>query len=1213
MKRKLKVLAAVLAIAMMFTSMPVYAAPKTDSSYTTNVVAKGWFGNLWDSFWDLLTGTKEESKDSEKVESTETVNESAASELSVIEDETTVENGEMLRAATYSLNSGVSTQAEGTILKYFPVTMYNYEAATINNATHQREVDDGLGDQWNGIYFSTGSPSAERYRYVTNGELQFEGQTYTLRSYNLSQYVNSGYYVEKNGVYYEVTKIEQVHNGWKLSYNSGSTTVNSNRVTLYRTSSSNVQITRSLPYAVWNTWSKNISNGGQYTYSGLVEPTLDSNKDIVFTKPEGGIFNSDSTVKDIYTNVEMPFVYEDGVYTFDASQNGVYFKEDSTQSSTSAQSGGRLYFDENVTQSNGVGYGDGSQTLWMPFNSTTNIDGEADCDYYFGMRTTIPFTMTENGRVNPNDDSSDPITFSFSGDDDVWVFVDGQLVIDLGGIHNRLDATIDFASNSWVIESSNGVNNNVVGDYNNKSLSGTIFNENGVQGTLNQTRETFAAAASHELTIFYLERGAGSSNCKIQFNLPMNDSVSVRKVATESKTESGDISDLTAEEQAMVNNTDFGFTLYKDDEPVANTNYNVLNENGQIIQTVSTDAAGHFYLKAGQTARFIGQIEDSTYYVVEDGVSNSYQLPTYSYNANVSGTEDQTSEQSEWTSMKVHVTGSDEAEDTLEFVCTNYLKADLPNPTSDPADDYIVVDYGLPVNIDVLENDVYKGASYTATKISKGEYGTATLSDDGRTVTYQLNKQLTGVEVLEYTAVATNEDGVEDSETAKIYIIPATSMYYEENFEGLVDFQTGKWLDIGTPQTDPQETGRVRDANDSPYGSDIAYKNDKEDSNGSSKYVSTADGSAKFTYQFTGTGTSFFARTSANSAYIQVIVTDESGGEVSNTRRNTMYKSTEGTDVGTLYNVPVYTIEGLDYGTYTVTVNLMKALPAINRGSEFYLDGIRVIEPLNPEDENYSVAQSAYSADGEANMTVVTLRQKLLGEAQINEDGTLSWADGENFVVFTDSNGEITSAEEYRSNGPKEEVYLNTGQSIRFSLANWNRDTHQIYLGVKAPLGSGTVSINGHTLQLNNAADCYYEISDYVDISGTTGTFEIVSEDGLISVTNIKVTGNAEFTIINQETTDADSDEDGDIEVVVDAQSLEENSVNDESESVQNEKTETEENETDIDHVSDAEPSASNDVSEIDNSSDMETLEDEQVLSEEQANTENETTDAQEE
>lgn len=1136
MKKGMKILAASMAAAMVVSSVPVNAASRT-GLYTGNS-----FRSWWESLWNKGSGN--ETTETE----TEAADESIA--LTLVEDESTVENGEMLRASTYAevADRGVGAKTESTTLKYFPVTMYDYDTTTINNATHQVEVDNVLGNSWNGIYFSDGSPAAESYTYTASeGSYVYSPKTVYYNKYdNYSAYTKGNYYVDVNDIKYVVTGISCVRSGkrdhytyqWTIRYEGDSTTSNSSSITLYTRKSSSTTTTHSLPYAAWNWWNKKTGNSmnGQYTYSGLVNSTL-TNGEITFTKPDGGIFNSDAAVKTIYDSVDMPFLYKDGTYTFDASQNGVYFAENDTQSSTQAQSNGRLYFNEGHPQRNGVTYGDQSSTVWMPFNSTQVISGEANCNYHFGMKATIPFTMTANGKMSPTDNYSEDITFSFSGDDDVWIFIDGQLVIDLGGIHNRLDAAINFAENTWAISESNDVNV-AVKDYINAAISGTIFNESGKTGTLNQTRETFAARDSHELTIFYLERGAGSSNCKIEFNLPMKDTVTVTKRAAKSISADGTVSPLTAKEQETVNNIDFGFILTKNGFPVANTNYNLLNANGQVISTPSTDANGHFTLRNGQSARFVGEIavDGAEYQVVEDAFdTKGFKLPTYTYSGTaaggyaVSGTEcgegmSIPSTEKSLTSAAVTAKGSTEAKDSLQFICENYFDANLPNPSSRPVDDKIVIDYGLPVEIDVLANDVYRGDTIELTEVTGAQYGTAKI-ENGK-IKYQLTKQLTGVEVLTYTAKVTGSGNSgsetitkDESKTANVYIIPATSMYYEEDFNGLVTF-TGDWEATGTAQTDCQEPGVVGTVGDSPYGSDAAYLNDGGDSNGSSRYADTTNGAAQFSYSFTGTGTSFFARTGSTAAYMRVVIEDSDGNSVYTGLRNNIYKSVEGTEVVTLYNVPVFTYEADNYGTYTVTVTLAKADAKLGHGKDFYLDGIRVVKPLDSEDGNVSAANAAYAADGEANMAIATLREKLLGEASINEDGTLSW-NGKNFAVFTDSNGAITAAEEYRSNGPKEEVYLNQGQSVTFSLKDWDANSNKIYLGVKAPLGNGSVSINGHNLTLGNAADCYYDISGYADV--TTGedrskiaTFEVTSTSSLVSVTNIKVTGNAEFTIVNE-------------------------------------------------------------------------------------------------
>lgn len=1196
-------------------------------------------------------GNKRNNNQNDTVQSSTSTDTSSSSstetELAVVENQDTVENGDMLRAATYeltttSLDDGVAATADtddgSTTLKYFPVTMYDYVTDTINTATMAKE-ESGMS-VYNGIYFNDGSPD---YTEETVNDLSafVEGQYYIQNIRAAENGVGSWLYtvpgdtsirgtanqsdatlwtlVIENGEYYLMAGEEYLivgtdgdtdgltetktaitlssfsgnsegvqigQNGYYLcqwgsndSIYYGGYNVNNdggNGMLFYRvdedeqtltTLTSTTEITNG--YAEWNCWDKASGDNanGQKFYTGLVESTLDANKDITFTKPDGGIFNSDTSVKSIYTNVEMPFVYENGFYTFDASENGVYFYEDEKQSSDgTAASNTRLYFNKGNTQSNGGGYGDGSTTVWAPFNNSTSFS-ESEMNYHFGMQATIPFTMTANGRINAQKDDSQAIQFSFSGDDDVWVFIDGQLVIDLGGIHNRLDATIDFAANTVTYSESNSLDAET-GSYNDSSfkLEQTLFGN-----LISQDRTTFATTDSHELTIFYLERGKGSSNCKIEFNLPVNDSVTVRKDATQSWSENTKkVSPLTDAEQAIVDNIDFTFTLYQstDDgdtfEALTNTTYYLLNANGQVVSTPSTDANGKFTLKNGQSAKFITTALDSnaTYWVVEDAVSG-FTSPDYNYGGEAAnGFYDSITALTYTTGSKIpeyevptdaetyasgniKVCGSNESEDSLVFICSNFLDAELPNPSARPADDQIVIDYGLPVQIDVLANDLYRGnkielvsvagngvevdseSGEIATEGADPVYGTAEI-EDGKIV-YTLAEQLTGVEVLNYvvkvTGTTTNETtGTEytacDYAVAKVYIIPATTMYYEENFSDLVTYTGSKWESYivdSTYQNDYQEPGVVGTVNDGPYGSDVAYLSDSKDSNGTSRYAATSESAVKFSYTFTGTGTSFFARTTNNTGYMKVVVTDSDNKTIQSIYRDTRYLNDDG---ATLYNIPVFTTDDLDYGTYTVTVTVLKGTDTNGYGTDFWLDGIRVVSPLNSDDENYSIATSAYASDGEANMANVTLRNKLIREADCNDEGELIWSENGNFVVFTDTNGEISTVEEYESIGPKEEVYLNDGQSIRFSLTNWDPNTNKIYLGLKAPFGTGIAIVGNTTINVKNAADCYYEISNCATITTgddevKTATFTIkAGSDSLISVTNIKVTGNVEFTII---------------------------------------------------------------------------------------------------
>lgn len=1048
-----KLFAFALALCLCTTMVtPAFAASGRYNSFGNRWSFSNWWNNRWNHDDDNTS-------DSNKSDSSET-------KLKLVEDQSTVAEGTELRASTYEVENTDAASNASTI-KYFPVTMYNYDTATINKATHNAEAAKAYANgkdsisSWNGLYFSGGNP--------VNGA----GNS----KYNQSDYL-----------------------GDNAGTASGKT---------YRTTN----------YAEWNYWGANVKNAGytgNYICSGLVKENLDKSNNIVFTKTEPGMFRSDDTTnsygKTIYTNVGLPFQYnkDTNYYTFNSNKMSAHFTKDNPAGSNK----NLTYSASPQTITDLSAQGKSDKASWLPFDNGTSATMNA-ATYHFGMQAVIPFSMTANGRMNPADKKSADIRFDFSGDDDVWVFVDGKLVLDIGGIHNEMAGTMNFATNKWtVLQSTDNNSSGTAGDMNDQEMSGKLFNTDSEKGVLGTDRETFAATTSHTLTVFYLERGAGASNCKIRFNLPMEDSVSVKKLVSD-KDSAG--SAISADTQEAINNHEFAFKLFKNDQPLANTNYIILDESNQPIDTATTASDGTFKLKNKQTAKFVGQIpKDGNTYYVQEVKEEGWQTPSSSYTATAANGSEETEAADGATSAKVSIKGSNEANDQLNYTFTNVL-THVNKTTVQPQDDKIVIDYGLPVEIDPLANDVVQNGTKSIEAVNGAKFGTAAIQDDK--IIYTLNKQLTDVETLTYTvkATASTEADTKTAE-AKIYIIPATSMYYEENFSDMVKF-SASWTDKGSSGTVYQEPGVVGTPNDSPYGSDNAYMNSKGDSCGTSKYVDATANGATFSYKFTGTGTSFFARTTNNSGYMRVTVYDRANKKVYTGYRDTSYKTDDNST--TLYNIPVFTWNATEYGEYTVKVSIAKKTG--NYGTDFWLDGIRVMNPMNPDSDNFTIAQDAYATDGESNMKVATLRNALLADTTLNESGELVW-NNENFVVFTDSNGKITKASEYKSNGPKEEVYLAQDQSVSFSLANWDANTNHLYLGIKAPMGEGKVQLGDKSVAVNNTVDCYYDVAKHATISKvgseTVATLTITNpSDSIISLTNIKVTGTPGFVIIPEKNT----------------------------------------------------------------------------------------------
>ncbi len=942
-------------------------------------------------------------------------------------------------------------------------------------------------------------------------------------------------------------------------------------------------------FSKWLSTKDTAGNGAQnyYIYSGLAASKLSESSNAPFSNNVNAANLFSSTGNDytkVYTNVKVPFIYDEetGYYELNSDKNGVYFKDGTGASGAKMQiadlpagyTGYAGYSSKKVTglapfnslsSTSGTGYstaGLASTTRAYPINKASNANGQGSQNksikYGFGMVTTVDFQMTDTGK----DADGNDITFQFAGDDDVWVYIDGVLALDIGGTHDAITGSINFATGDVILSSPYGK----VGD---KAIDETMSGCNSLSETMSQTNlyealgttlTGFAAQGNHTLTIYYMDRGQGRTNCLIKFNLPQRDSVSVTKdigeyyLDEEHKTSEEKI---PSEVMANLSNIDFSFTLYNEEEPVANKSYSLYDSEGNFVSTGSTDAKGGFSLKNGQTATFRGISLDSesSWYVKENlntGADTRWEA-AWTAASNVSSAT--ITGGSSTTSDTVTVTGSSTSADTITFVCTNSYQRG-PDPDVDIYDDTIVLDYGLPVEVDVMANDVVTNYgeiitngengtitmaipdmdenNYTGTSsngVFTGTYGTAEVKD-GKIV-YTLTRDFCGIEKVPYNVTATvmmpgNSEEKTTTVTGTLTIIPATSVYYEENFgpenNRLVTTKTNNatFESVGTSLTGYQETGLVGTTTDSTYGTDAVYLDNLGDSYGTSLKVDTTNGAAQYSYSFTGIGTTIYGRVSDTTGYIRVTVKNSAGDTVDTQYIDTINYVTQTEDGEeqildtTLYNIPIYQNNSLDsgYGTYTVTIYVYKSGTLHETNNEFYLDGIRVFRPMGTgteENAGYTTADSAYAGDGEQNVAVVNIREKIAAD----------YEEGYAYDVFTltDVSGEIVDVEEYSDIGPNQELYLKEGYSASFALVNWDSKAYKLYLGMKAPNGvASEVAVGSGTFEIGNSTDCYYDISDYVEAEtlddGTVvGYVNIEGTSGLTALTNVKVTGVDEFNL----------------------------------------------------------------------------------------------------
>lgn len=252
------------------------------------------------------------------------------------------------------------------------------------------------------------------------------------------------------------------------------------------------------------------------------------------------LFNNDSQAngkqdgKAVYNNVQGLFQLKDGYYVYDSygydshGSNGNYAVYNSTTNS----------FD--VYDKAGVYKGDASKETnlgqFFPFDSASKVfdengnnlspkkivDGSTDLNHHFGMSMTTEFVQPNGGKTTKGED----MVFEFSGDDDVWVYIDGVLVGDLGGIHEKATLDINFATGEVKVGHIDGANGTeqILETTNIKAK----FQAAGA--TSNFTGNTFSSSTKHKLSFFYLERGAGASNMSLKFNLTTLPSSEVEKV-----------------------------------------------------------------------------------------------------------------------------------------------------------------------------------------------------------------------------------------------------------------------------------------------------------------------------------------------------------------------------------------------------------------------------------------------------------------------------------------------------------------------------------------------------------------------------------------------------------------------------------------------------------------------------------------------------------
>lgn len=247
-------------------------------------------------------------------------------------------------------------------------------------------------------------------------------------------------------------------------------------------------------------------------------------------------------------------------------------------------------------------------------NNTYNVDYDEPKNFFFGMEMKMRFMQPKNGLTG--NDGKQPMVFEFTGDDDVWVYVDGVLFLDLSGIHRHVGGTIDFSNGTVSYNELLPATGDVGAPY--KTVTFKEILEAAGKDTSVLENGKFKDYSMHDFNFYYMERGAGSGVCRMNFNFPLlkKNTISIGKEVT---------SDSSIE---ALGDPDFKFQVIKNGEDgndlsdlfiPPGTAYKVYDADGsEIRRTFVTDANGVITLKAGQRAEFEGIQENAGKYYVRE-------------------------------------------------------------------------------------------------------------------------------------------------------------------------------------------------------------------------------------------------------------------------------------------------------------------------------------------------------------------------------------------------------------------------------------------------------------------------------------------------------------------------------------------------------------------------------------------------------------------
>lgn len=704
----------------------------------------------------------------------------------------------------------------------------------------------------------------------------------------------------------------------------------------------------------------------------------------------------------------------------------------------------------------------------------------------------------------------DNLYFEFSGDDDVYMYVNGVLALDLGGAHGICTKRVNL-----------------------KDVAAKCHLTPGEVATF---------------TFFYMERNSDASNFKIETNMELVQ----RAINVEKKAYDTSYANEYASGTAVINGTTVAYDLIvtnKSNSPMSQiklTDTDSLGGNVTIGSgvDVSPDVTPGASNDKGTVA--LGQGNGYVLFITD---SNGTEVAnTRKSLSSLQALSDEIAGLTLPAGQSLHVrflTAKTEinASKILDYINTVEVSATVGKQTlSDTASHELysynandtgrtyVVDFGLPLRITGIFDT---GAASNIGEVSLSQknvqkYGTVTIEPDGfsTTLTYTRTADKTINEPETITLDVVYKIGNSDIKLEKtLTVIPASNVYYEDSLAAFTN-GTGAalgadWSIVGNATDEQKSATQALEQLGSSgiYGKDAAYNSSSMLSMGTAHKVTvTANmantdawkaqpASAWPTAQFTfkGTGFDIISLTNNKSGTIFVDVTNTATGKQYNYVVNNYYGYTyqsgewvvDKNASDTLYQIPVMKVDGLDYGEYNVVIKVAYNKffdTAEAKEYSFWLDAVRIYDPMGE--------YADYTKDNEGYPQYIKLRDTLV-------DGTAK-PDGTDKTVFIDGGSTADIKTTYANYGPNNEVYLMKGQAITFKIPA-NDKIASIQIGAKAPKGTANLNVNEKEIVsggLSTATEMYYQIAT------VGGQFTITNTgDGILSLTNLKITYSAKSSV----------------------------------------------------------------------------------------------------